>query len=104
MTAATHTPGPWSYDAEQGRVHTPDFRPVAIVCFHAADSLEQEDANGKLLAASPRLLLAAQYALIELTSTVAAQDPAAMRALIVSYLREAIDSATTTTTESPPGA
>ena len=64
--SATHTPGPWSYDAQQGRVQTPDCRPVAIVCFHAADSMAQEDANGRLIAAAPELLRCAEMALEEL--------------------------------------
>lgn len=104
MTAAPYTPGPWRHDAHRGVVVAPTGDTVAVVCFHAADSMAQEDAPGRLIAAAPLLLRAAQYALIELTSTVAAQDPAAMRALIVSYLREAIDSATTATTASPAAA
>lgn len=62
----TPTPGPWSYDAQQARVQTPDFRPIAIVCFHAADSMAQEDANGRLIAQAPDLLRVASLALEEL--------------------------------------
>jgi hypothetical protein len=39
---------------------------VAIVCFHAADSMAQEDANGGLIAAAPELLRVARMALEEL--------------------------------------
>ncbi|WP_293999942.1 hypothetical protein [Sphaerotilus sp.] len=101
---ATHTPGPWRFDAAAGAVVTAAGDSVAVVCFHAADSMAQENENGRLIAAAPLLLRAAQLALDEMTSPVKAQDPAEMLALIVRDLREAIDSASTTPTESPPRA
>lgn len=66
MNAATHTPGPWRLDAEQGAILAPDWKPVAFVSFHAADSLAQETANGRLIAAAPELLRCAEMALEEL--------------------------------------
>lgn len=56
MSATTHpTPGPWRFDAEQGAILAPDWKPVAFVSFHAADSLAQETANGHLMASAPYL-------------------------------------------------
>lgn len=62
----SHTPNPWHYDAEQGAILTSDSRPIAFVTWHAADSLAQENANGRLIAAAPELLRCAVMALEEL--------------------------------------
>jgi predicted DNA-binding transcriptional regulator AlpA len=55
MNATHPTPGPWRFDAEQGAILAPDWKPVAFVSFHAADSLAQETANGHLIASAPDL-------------------------------------------------
>lgn len=106
MIDVPHTPGPWRFDDEQAAILSADWKPVAFVSFHAADSLAQEAANGRLMAAAPLLLRAARHALVELTLPGDAQDPGDMLALIVRDLREAIASAgyTATPTEPPPGA
>lgn len=57
-STTTHTPGPWRFDDEQGVILATDWKPVAFVSFHAADSLAQEEANGHLIAAAPELLQA----------------------------------------------
>jgi hypothetical protein len=64
--SATHTPGPWHLDAPAMAVRNPAGDTVAIVCFHAADSMAQEDANGRLIAQAPELLRVARLALEEL--------------------------------------
>ncbi|WP_294000226.1 hypothetical protein [Sphaerotilus sp.] len=61
----TATPGPWSFDAAHGAVLA-DGHAVAVLCFHGAESMAQEDANGRLLAAAPELLRCALLALEEL--------------------------------------
>ena len=56
MSATTHpTPHPWRFDAERGAVVTSAGEAVAVVCFHGADSLAQENANGHLIASAPDL-------------------------------------------------
>lgn len=106
MIDVPHSAGPWCFDIEKGAVVTAAGDSVAVVCFHAADSMAQENANGRLLAAAPLLLRAARHALVELTLPGDAQDPGDMLALIVRDLREAITSAgyTATHTKPPPGA
>lgn len=61
-----HTPGPWSFDPAHGAVLSADGHAVAVLCFHGAESMAQEDANGRLLAAAPELLRCALLALEEL--------------------------------------
>jgi hypothetical protein len=78
VSAATHTPGPWHFDGEQGTVRAADSRPVAFVSFHAADSLAQENANGRLLSAAPELLRCAVMALEELQESVRVNPLAAV--------------------------
>ena len=49
------TPGPWYFDAKRGAIATSAGESVAVVCFHGADSLAQENANGHLIASAPDL-------------------------------------------------
>lgn len=70
-SSTTHTPGPWRFDAEQGAILAPDWKPVAFVSLHAADSLAQEGANGYLIAQAPELLHVARLALAELEGSLA---------------------------------
>ncbi|WP_293996669.1 helix-turn-helix transcriptional regulator [Sphaerotilus sp.] len=59
MNTSTHpTPGPWCFDTKRGAIATSAGESVAVVCFHGADSLAQENANGHLIAAAPDLLAA----------------------------------------------
>ena len=83
MNAATHTPGPWRFDDEQAAILNPDSKPVAFLSFHAADSLAQENANGRLIAAAPELLRCAGMALEELQEYGRSNPvaPVAIRAL-----------------------
>lgn len=62
---ADHTPGPWSLDLQRSAIVTSSGDAVAVVCFHAADSLAQEYRNGRLLAAAPELLAALRELLTE---------------------------------------
>jgi predicted DNA-binding transcriptional regulator AlpA len=55
---ATPTPGPWCFDTKRGAIATSAGESVAVVCFHGADSMAQENANGHLIAAAPDLLAA----------------------------------------------
>lgn len=55
MTAANPTSGPWHFDAKRGAIVTTAGESVAVVCFHGADSLAQENANGHLIASAPDL-------------------------------------------------
>lgn len=64
MTSTTHTPGPWHHDRRD--ILTADGRCIAEVCSGGADSLEEADANGRLIAAAPELLRVARLALEEL--------------------------------------
>ena len=97
----TPTPGPWSFDAQQGRVQTPDFRPIAIVCFHAADSMAQEDANGRLIAQAPDLLRVARLALEELEWFPAIRHTQTLRDDLRRVIAAASIASDTTTTEHP---
>lgn len=98
---ATHTPGPWNYDAQQGRAQTPDCRPVAIVCFHAADSMAQEDANGLLIAQAPELLRVARLALEELEWFPAIRHTQALRDDLRRVIAAATSASDHPTTEHP---
>lgn len=64
MTGATSTPGPWRHDRRD--ILAPDGRCIAEVFSGGADSLEQADANGALMAGAPELLRCAVMALEEL--------------------------------------
>ena len=55
MTAANPTSGPWHFDAKRGAIVTTAGESVAVVCFHGADSLAQENANGHLMASAQDL-------------------------------------------------
>jgi hypothetical protein len=63
-TASQHTPGPWAYDMDFIVAPDPSGRHPDIYIAEIADSdeegriasLEQQDANRKLIAAAPRLL------------------------------------------------
>lgn len=102
MNAATHTPGPWRFDDEQAAILNPDSKPVAFLSFHAADSLAQENANGRLIAAAPELLRCAGMALEELQE-YGRSNPLARVA--IRALQAVIATATgTTTTEQTGGA
>ena len=99
MIGASHSTGPWSFDAGHGAVLGADGRAVAVLSFNGADSMAQENANGRLMAAAPALLRVAQIALDDLTTPhIKAQDPEAWLALLVGELKAAIEAATP-----PPG-
>lgn len=49
-----HTPGPWHHD--RGNILTADGRCLATVFSGPCASLEEADANGRLIAAAPELL------------------------------------------------
>ena len=99
MIGASHSTGPWSFDSGQGAVLGVDGRAVVVLSFHGADSMAQENANGRLMAAAPALLRVAQIALDDLTTPhIKAQDPEAWLALLVGELKAAIEAATP-----PPG-
>jgi predicted DNA-binding transcriptional regulator AlpA len=55
MTTTQPTPGPWHFDAKRGAIVTTAGESVAVVCFHGADSLAQENLNGHLMASAPDL-------------------------------------------------
>ena len=94
MIGASHSAGPWRFDAGQGAVLGADGRAVAVLSFHGADSMAQENANGRLLAAAHELLRVAHLALDEFSDPhVPAQDPAAWRALLAGELKAAIEAA-----------
>jgi predicted DNA-binding transcriptional regulator AlpA len=81
MTATTYpTPGPWRFDAEQGAILAPDWKPVAFVSFHAADSLAQENLNGHLIASAPDLLAALRELLAEVLRSGLEGRPAVLLA------------------------
>lgn len=63
--STAYTPGPWRFDTKRGAIVTSSGDAVAVVCFHGADSLAQENANGRLLAAAPELLAALRELLTE---------------------------------------
>lgn len=65
MITTAPTPRPWRFDAKRGAVVTSAGDPVAVVCFHGADSMAQENANGHLIAAAPDLLAALRELLAE---------------------------------------
>jgi hypothetical protein len=67
MTASAYpTPRPWRFDIQRGAIVNSAGESVAVVCFHGADSLAQENANGHLIAQAPELLRVARLALEEL--------------------------------------
>lgn len=55
LTATNPTPGPWRFDTKRGAIVTSAGESVAVVCFHGADSLAQENANGHLMASAQDL-------------------------------------------------
>jgi len=65
VTTTHATPGPWRFDTKRGAIATSAGESVAVVCFHGADSLAQENANGHLIAAAPDLLAALRELLAE---------------------------------------
>jgi len=81
MTSTTHTPGPWRHDRRA--ILTPAGHCVAEVFSGGADSLEEADANGRLIAAAPELLRCAVMALEELQEAARVNPlaPVAFRAL-----------------------
>jgi hypothetical protein len=100
MSAAAHTAGPWRHDRRA--ILTPAGHCVAEVFSGGADSLEEADANGRLIAAAPELLHCAGMALEELQE-YGRSNPLARVA--IRALQAAIAAATgTTTTEQTGGA
>lgn len=98
--STTHTAGPWRHD--RGAILTPAGHCVAEVFSGGADSLEQADANGRLIAAAPELLRCAEMALEELQE-YGRFNPLARVA--IRALQAVITAATgTTTTEQKGGA
>lgn len=87
----THTPGPWSFDAVHGAVLSADGHAVAVLCFHGAESMAQEDANGRLIAGAPELLRCAVLALEELQEAVRVNP---LAAVAFRALEAAIEAAT----------
>ncbi len=80
VTPTHATPGPWRFDAKRGAVVTSAGDSVAVVCFHGADSLAQENANGHLIAAAQDL----RAALVDLLADAIAEEmdryPSVLRA------------------------
>ncbi len=70
VVAAEHTPGPWAYEEETGRIYRADGDVAPTIAFVELDntSPEQAKADGHLLAASLKL----QEALREAQATIAA--------------------------------
>lgn len=96
----THTAGPWRHDRRA--ILTPTGHCVAEVFSGGADSLEEADANGRLIAAAPELLRCAEMALEELQE-YGRFNPLARVA--IRALQAVITAATgTTTTEQKGGA
>lgn len=64
---ATHTPGPWSYDASGGAIYYADGDVEPLIASTNLEnvSVEQGDADGLLIAAAPDLLAACQAVLDE---------------------------------------
>lgn len=94
MTSTTHTPGPWHHDRRD--ILTSDGRCIAEVCSGGADSLEEADANGRLIAAAPELLRVARLALEEL-EWLSVHMPPAMRADLRRVIAAATRASTSTT-------
>jgi predicted DNA-binding transcriptional regulator AlpA len=81
MTATTYpTPGPWRFDTKRGAIVTSTGESVAVVCFHGADSLAQENLNGHLIAAAPDLLAALRELLAEVLRSGLEGRPAVLLA------------------------
>ena len=83
MSTTTHTPGPWRFDNVRATIRNPDGEPVVVLIFCGDDSMAQEDANGRLIAAAPELLRCAVMALEELQEAARVNPlaPIAFRAL-----------------------
>lgn len=78
---ASHTPGPWR--CERRAILTPAGHCVAEIFSGGADSLEEADANGCLIAAAPALLVALRDLLAEAAAEGMGTRPAALRARAV---------------------
>lgn len=63
MTRGTHTPGNWSFDEGSGEVTSDIDEHGFVVC-----TVESNDADGPVLAASARMLKACRQALIDVLS------------------------------------
>lgn len=94
VASTTHTPGPWHHDRRD--ILTADGRCIAEVCSGGADSLEEADANGRLIAAAPELLRVARLALEEL-EWLSVHTPPAMRADLRRVIAAATSASTSTT-------
>lgn len=103
MSTTTHTPGPWHFNATTGAVLS-TAGAVCALSFDGAESLEQEAANARLIAAAPELLRCAVMALEELQEAARVNPlaPVAFRALRAAIA--AATSASDTTTTEHPGA
>ena len=94
---AVHTTSPWRNDRRDILTH--DGHRIAEVFSGGADSLEEADANGRLIAAAPELLRVVRLALEEL-EWLDHISPLALRA----DLRRVIAAATRDTPTEPTGA
>lgn len=80
MNTTHATPGPWRFDPKRGAIATSAGDPVAVVCFHGADSMAQENANGHLIAAAPDLLAALGDLLADAIAEEMDRYPSVLRA------------------------
>lgn len=78
--STAYTPGPWRFDTKRGAIVTSAGEAVAVVCFHGADSLAQENANGHLIAAAPDLLAALRELLADAVRSGLEARPAVLLA------------------------
>lgn len=94
MTPTKHTPGPWDFDlpyivAPYPTGKHPDLYIAEIVYADEDGRLppdDEQDANGRLIAAAPELL----DSLVELTHEIARKMPSERRAEIVSRAQAVI--------------
>ncbi len=78
--STAYTPGPWRFDTKRGAIVTSAGKSVAVVCFHGADSLAQENANGHLIASAPDLLAALRDLLADALHSGMQGRPAVLQA------------------------
>jgi hypothetical protein len=77
-----HTPGPWTFDPEQGEVTTPtriqrSQSEIATVETGWKEPFESEQqANGVLIAAAPDLLIACEVSVYHLAAFLGMNNPA----------------------------
>ncbi len=72
MSGASHTPGPWRYDADDCRIMSSaltdwEGKPASVVDLRGAMGGDDSDADAHLIAAAPELLEALEKARLELS-------------------------------------